>query len=83
MSAAVVNVLQSTAAKLLQLLAAEEYDDLFVLIWPLKNSPFHEELWPEVSKILKAGVVKPSSVINIQEQKNHQNLSENRIPNAK
>ena len=35
-----------------------------------------------MSRIIKAGVVKPSSVIEFQEQKNHQNLSENRIPNA-
>ena len=48
----------------------------------LKNLPFNDEKWPLKSDLPKAGVVKPSIVIKVQEQKNHQNLSENRIPNA-
>ena len=47
-----------------------------------KYLPFDDEKWPHKSDFSKAGVTKPSSEIKNEEQKNHQNLSENRIPNA-
>ena len=44
--------------------------------------PFDDELWPLKSDLPKAGVTKPSNEIGRKEQKNHQNLPNNRIQKA-
>ena len=61
---------------------SEEFCQLRMTSSILKYWPFSEELWPQMTNLLKAGVTKPSYEIKNKEQKNHQNLSENRIPKA-